>query len=79
VRGDSSLWTCGARLCNTVGDGLRHVRTLLEGTDLRGSVRNDSPDLRTTSLDMGVTVCMERPRVYGRRRGAALLLVVSCS
>jgi 2-dehydro-3-deoxy-L-rhamnonate aldolase len=46
----------------TVDDCLRHVLTQLEGTDIRVSFRNYSPDLRTKYLDMGVTVFMERPR-----------------
>ena len=46
----------------TVDDCLRHVLKQLEGTDIRVSFRNYSPDLRNKYMDMGVTVCMERPR-----------------
>jgi hypothetical protein len=46
----------------TVDDCLRHVLKQLEGTDIRVSFRNYSPDLRNKYLDMGVTVFMERPR-----------------
>jgi len=34
----------------------------LEGTDIRVSFRNYSPELRNKYMDMGVTVFMERPR-----------------
>jgi hypothetical protein len=46
----------------TVDDCLRHVLKQLEGTDIRVSFRNYSPDLRNKYMDMGVTVFMERPR-----------------
>ena len=46
----------------TVDDCLRHVLKQLEGTNIRVSFRNYSPDLRNKYLDMGVTVFMERPR-----------------
>lgn len=47
----------------TVDDCLRHVLKQLEGTDVRISFRNYSPDLRQKYMDMGVTVFMERPRL----------------
>ena len=47
----------------SVDDCLRHVLQQLEGTDIRVSFRNYSPDLRNKYMDMGVTVFMERPRV----------------
>ena len=46
----------------TVDDCLRHVLKQLEGTDIRVSFRNYSPDLRNKYRDMGVTVFMERPK-----------------
>jgi 2-keto-3-deoxy-L-rhamnonate aldolase RhmA len=46
----------------TVDDCLRHVLKQLEGTDIRVSFRNYSPDLRNKYMDLGVTVFMERPR-----------------
>src|SRR5215468_1382239 len=46
----------------TVDDCLRHVLKQLEGTDIRVSFRNYSPDLRQKYMDLGVTVFMERPR-----------------
>ena len=46
----------------TVDDCLRHVLKQLEGTHIRVSFRNYSPDLRNKYMDMGVTVFMERPR-----------------
>lgn len=51
----------------TVDDCLRHVLQQLEGTDIRVSFRNYSPDLRNKYMDMGVTVFMERPRASGSR------------
>jgi Fe2+ transport system protein FeoA len=38
------------------------VLTQLQGTSVRVSFRNYTPDLRQKYMDMGVTVFMERPR-----------------
>jgi 2-keto-3-deoxy-L-rhamnonate aldolase RhmA len=46
----------------TVDDCLRHVLKQLQGTSVRVSFRNYTPDLRQKYMDMGVTVFMERPR-----------------
>ena len=46
----------------TVDDCVKHVLTQLEGTDVRISFRNYTPDLRNKYIDMGVTVLMERPK-----------------
>lgn len=46
----------------SVDDCLRHVLKQLEGTDVRISFRNYTPDLRNKYIDMGVTVLMERPK-----------------
>jgi 4-carboxymuconolactone decarboxylase len=50
------------RAVRTVDDGRRHVLKPLAGPDVRSSVRRDSLDLWNTSLDMGVTVLMARPK-----------------
>ena len=47
----------------TVDDCLRHVLSQLEGTGVRISFRNGTPDQRQKYIDMGVTVFMERPQV----------------
>jgi 2-dehydro-3-deoxy-L-rhamnonate aldolase len=47
----------------SVDDCLRHVLQQLQGTDIKVSFRNYSPELRSKYMDMGVTVFMERPRV----------------
>jgi 2-keto-3-deoxy-L-rhamnonate aldolase RhmA len=46
----------------TVDDCLRHVLRQLEGTDVKVSFRNGTPDERDRYREMGVTVFMERPR-----------------
>jgi 4-hydroxy-2-oxoheptanedioate aldolase len=46
----------------SVDDCLRHVLKQLEGTDVKISFRNYTPDLRNKYIDMGVTVLMERPK-----------------
>jgi 2-keto-3-deoxy-L-rhamnonate aldolase RhmA len=46
----------------SVDDCLRHVLKQLEGTDVRISFRNYTPELRNKYIDMGVTVLMERPK-----------------
>ncbi len=46
----------------TVDDCLRHVLKQLEGTEVKISFRNVTPDLRERYLEMGVTVFMERPK-----------------
>ena len=46
----------------TVDDCLRHVLRQLEGTDVKVSFRNGTPDQRDKYREMGVTVFMERPR-----------------
>ena len=46
----------------TTDDCVRHVLKQLEGTDVRVSFRNGTPDLRDKYKEMGVTVFMERPR-----------------
>ena len=48
----------------TVDDGLCHMRKPLEGTAVPIRCRSDSPDLRHTSLAMGVTVLLARPKVW---------------
>ena len=47
----------------TVDDCLRHVLKQLEGTTVRISFRNGTPDQRQRYIDMGITVFMERPRI----------------
>ena len=47
----------------TVDDCLRHVQQQLEGTSVRISFRNGTPDQRQKYIDMGITVFMERPQV----------------
>jgi len=44
----------------TVDECIRHVLDQLEGTGVRVSFRNGTPDLRNKYIDMGVTVFMER-------------------
>ena len=44
----------------TVDDCVRHALSQLEGTGVRISFRNGTPDLRNKYIDMGVTVFMER-------------------
>jgi 2-keto-3-deoxy-L-rhamnonate aldolase RhmA len=44
----------------TVDQCIRHVLDQLEGTGVRVSFRNGTPDLRNKYIDMGVTVFMER-------------------
>ena len=46
----------------TVDDCLLHVLKQLEGTDIKVSFRNGTPDQRDKYREMGVTVFMERPR-----------------
>ncbi len=46
----------------TVDDCLRHVQQQLEGTRVRISFRNGTPDQRQKYIDMGITVFMERPQ-----------------
>ena len=46
----------------TVDDCLRHVQQQLEGTSVRISFRNGTPDQRQKYIDMGITVFMERPQ-----------------
>ncbi len=46
----------------SVDDCLRHVLQQLQGTDVKISFRNYTPDLRNKYIDMGVTVFMERPK-----------------
>jgi hypothetical protein len=41
-----------------------HVRKPLEGTAVPLSFRSNSLDLRNTSLAMGVTVLLERPKAW---------------
>jgi 2-keto-3-deoxy-L-rhamnonate aldolase RhmA len=45
----------------TTDDCVRHVLKQLEGTGVRVSFRNGSPDQRDKYREMGVTVFMERP------------------
>jgi 2-keto-3-deoxy-L-rhamnonate aldolase RhmA len=45
----------------TVDDCLRHVLQQLEGTEVKVSFRNGTPDQRDKYREMGVTVFMERP------------------
>ncbi len=47
----------------TVDDCLRHVLKQLEGTSVRISFRNGTPDQRDKYIDMGITVFMERPQI----------------
>jgi hypothetical protein len=46
----------------SVDDCLRHVLEQLEGTSVRISFRNGTPDQRNKYIDMGITVFMERPQ-----------------
>ena len=46
----------------TVDDCLRHVLNQLEGTSVKISFRNGTPDQRQKYINMGVTVFMERPQ-----------------
>jgi len=46
----------------TVDDCLAHVLKQLEGTEVKVSFRNGTPDQREKYIQMGVTVLMERPR-----------------
>jgi hypothetical protein len=45
-----------------VDDCLRHVLNQLEGTPVKISFRNGTPDQRQKYINMGVTVFMERPQ-----------------
>ena len=48
----------------TVDGCLCPVRKPLEGTAVPLNFRSNSLDLRNTSLDMGVTVLLERPKAW---------------
>ena len=47
----------------SVDECLRNVLHQLEGTDIRISFRNVTPDQRQKYIDMGITVFMERPQI----------------
>ena len=47
----------------TVDDCLRHVLSQLQGTGVKISFRNGTPDQRQKYIDMGVTVFMERAQL----------------
>ncbi len=47
----------------TVDACLLHVLQQLEGTSVRISFRNGTPDQRQKYIDMGITVFMERPQI----------------
>ena len=47
----------------TVDACLRQVQQQLEGTSVRISFRNVTPDQRQKYIDMGITVFMERPQI----------------
>ena len=45
----------------TTDDCVRHALKQLEGTDIKVSFKNATPDQRDKYKEMGVTVLMERP------------------
>ena len=47
----------------SVDDCLRNVLHQLDGTDIRISFRNVTPDQRQKYIEMGITVFMERPQI----------------
>ena len=57
----SDLEAHPAFLFQTTDDCVRHALKQLEGTDIKVSFRNATPDHRDKYKEMGVTVFMERP------------------